>query len=289
MIARNLPPQASGLIRPEAPGRPLVFADHLLLSATTDAPYFLPEHAPGMGLLAMLSGNGYYTVNGQRESLHTGQYLLINRGSRLSIRLPHPGVQPLLLFFHTALADEVEARKGVDWRWLERVHRLPGDLRQRLEWLVQLGQNCSSFGALKADSLIRGILENLFSEARLAMALSAKLPVARQDTRVQLFKRLSLAREWMIANYASPVTLRDMARVAALNTQHFLRMFRDCYGRTPHRFLTDTRLEAARQLLLHSRESIADICRQTGFESASTFSGLFRRRFGSSPVAYRKK
>lgn len=289
MIAKDLPPPAPGLILPEAPGRPLVFADHLLLTGTTEAPYFLPEHRPGMGLVTMLSGDGCYSINGQRESLHTGQFLLINRGSLLAVRLSHPGVQPLFLFFHTALADEIERRKGVDWRWLERVHPLTEHLQQCLRTLVQLGNNCSSFGALKADSIIRGILEALFSEARRAARLSEELPVVRQATRVQLFKRLSLVREWIIANYASQVTIDDMARVATLNTQHFLRMFRDCYGRTPHRFLTDTRLEAARQLLLHSPDSISAICRQTGFESASTFSGLFRQRFGRSPTAFRKK
>src|SRR5579859_7688352 len=99
MIARDLPPPAIF----SASGRPLVFADHLLVTVITDAPYSLPGDVPGMGLLSMLAGNGACTINGRRESLHTSQYLLINRGSRISITLPHPGAQPLFLFFHTAL------------------------------------------------------------------------------------------------------------------------------------------------------------------------------------------
>lgn len=270
MIVRNLPPPALFA----SSGRPLVFADHVVLTGTTDAPYTLPEHEPGLALLLLQTGSGTCTVNGQRESLKPGQYLLVNRGSRLGVYLPYPGIQPLFLFFHTALAAEAATRKGVDWRWLERVHPLPPHLLQRLEDLVTTGDTCSSFGSLKADSLIRGLLEELFDQARCAAMLSKQLPVTRSATRVQLFKRLDLAREWMIANYAAPLTVGDMARVAALNTQHFLRMFRDCYGRTPHRFLTGIRLEAARQLLLHSGESVVAICRQTGFESPSTFSGL---------------
>ncbi|HXB09218.1 MAG TPA: AraC family transcriptional regulator [Puia sp.] len=288
MIAQNLPLAASGLFLPEAPGRPLVFADHVLMTGTTETPWSLPEHEAGMGLLLMRSGTGVFSINGQRETLRPGQYLLINRGSRLAVTLPYPAAQPLFLFFHTALADEVEAKKGVDWRWLERVHPLSLPLRQRLDWLVTRGDTCSSFGSLRADSLIRGIFDELFIEARAAAAISEDLPVTRQATRVQLFKRLDLAREWIIANYAAPITLDEMARVAALNTQHFLRMFRDCYGKTPHRFLTETRLEAARQLLLHSGESVVAVCRQTGFESPSSFSGLFKQRFGRPPAAYRK-
>jgi AraC family transcriptional regulator len=252
MIVRNLPPPA---IFP-ANGRPLVFADHVLITGTTTAPWTAAEQQPGMGLLLLRSGTGIFTINGQREPLHPGQFLLINRGSRLAISLPHPGTQPLFLFFHTALADELAARKGVDWRWLERVHPLPPQLHQRLDWLATEGDTCSSFGSLKADSLIRSVLEEIFASARAAATIATDLKVNRPVTRVQLFKRLDLAREWIIANYASPVTLDDMSRVATLNTQHFLRMFRDCYGRTPHRFLTDIRLEAARQLLLHSSQTI---------------------------------
>jgi AraC-like DNA-binding protein len=79
-----------------------------------------------------------------------------------------------------------------------------------------------------------------------------------------------------------------MAKVANLNSQHFLRMFRDCYGTTPHRFLTDTRLNAARHRIENSQETISSICLQTGFESLPTFSRLFHQRFNISPTAYRK-
>ena len=284
MIVRNIPPPAIFT----AGSHPLVFADHVLVTGTTTAPYIVPEHEPGMGLFLHRQGSGIYTINGQREWLHPGQFLLLNKGSRLTITLPHPGAQPLFLFFHTALATELATRNGVDWCWLERVHPLPPQLRQHLDWLTTLGDNCSSFGGLRADSLIRGLLNELFDKARCAATLSKTLPVTRQTTRVQLFKRLDLAREWMIANHAAPLTVDEMARVAALNTQHFLRMFRDCYGLTPHRFLTKTRLEAARRLLLNSGESIIAICRQTGFESPTSFTGLFRRKYGRSPLAYRQ-
>lgn len=110
MIVRNLPSPAIFT----AGRRPLVFADHVLVTGITEAPYMLPEHRPGMGLILHLAGTGTYTVNDQRETLQVGQILLINRDSRLAVSLPHPGAQPLFLFFHTGLADELAERKGVD-------------------------------------------------------------------------------------------------------------------------------------------------------------------------------
>ncbi|HEY4336338.1 MAG TPA: hypothetical protein VGM89_10580 [Puia sp.] len=94
MIVRNLPPPAIFI----ASGLPLVFADHVLVTGTTETPFALPEHQPGMGPFGQLQGTGIYTA------------------------IPHPGAQPLFLFFHTALSDQLTAKKGVDWRWLERVH-----------------------------------------------------------------------------------------------------------------------------------------------------------------------
>jgi AraC-like DNA-binding protein len=117
--------------------------------------------------------------------------------------------------------------------------------------------------------------------------LSKGLRVAKRTTRIDLFQRLSRTREWIQVNYAAPLTLDDMAAVASMNSQHFLRQFRDCYGITPHRFLTHIRLEAARQLLQNSGETVSAICRHTGFESLSSFSGLFRQRYGLPPSASR--
>ena len=91
----------------------------------------------------------------------------------------------------------------------------------------------------------------------------------------------------MVLNTDS-LPVANMSEIAMLHRQHFLRMFRQCYQLTPHQYLTEIRLLRAQQLLLHSKDNILDICQQTGFESPSTFSGLFGRRFGLSPAAFRR-
>ena len=283
MIARKLLPPM-----PLSKEKAFAFSDHLLFTEKTETPYTYPEHIPGLGILTMLSGSGGYAINRKIETLNSSRYFLINRGSRLSIHLPQPGAEPLFLFFHPALVSEALTRQPADLAWLERVHPMNPVLYQRLEWLARLGNSCSSFSALKADAIIREILQEFIGQALAASRQSGQLRVSRRSTRVELFKRLSQVREWILADYSSPLTLDDMAARALLNSQHFLRMFRDCYGITPHRFLTDTRLEAARRLLTETEQPVSAICRQTGFESLSSFSGLFSQRFGASPSAYRR-
>jgi len=53
-------------------------------------------------------------------------------------------------------------------------------------------------------------------------------------------------------------------------------------------FLQGTRLEAARRLLANTGDDVTAICFAVGFESLGSFSWLFRKRFGTSPRAFRE-
>jgi AraC-like DNA-binding protein len=283
MIARKLLAPESLVACPT-----LRFADHTLFTGTIEKPYTCPPHIPGAGILTMLSGTGRFSLNNETITLDNTQYLLTNRDSRLSIRLPHVEAQPLFLFFRAGTVDEALTKYHTDLYLLERTHPMNADLKDRLKWLVRSGNSSSSFGALKADAMIRDILLDLIRQALAAAATAKRLAVSRQATRIELYKRLSLAREWIQANYASPLPLGSMAEKAQLNRQHFLRMFRDCFGITPHQYVIDVRLAAARKLLTETTEPVSAICRMTGFESPPSFSSLFRSRFGASPKAYRQ-
>lgn len=282
MIARKLfsPESLAGSIR-------LRFDDHTLLVQSIAEPYVTSAHIPGPGIVTCLSGSGRFILNGESQLIDDTRYLITDASSRLSIRMTHPDAQPLLLFFQSDLAAKALARHGAELCWLERAHPMTVLLRERLTWLVRLGNNCSSFSALKADAMIGDMLRELVHDATAAAVTAAKIRVSRQSTRVQLYRRLSLAREWIDCHYGTPLPLDVLAGQAALNRQHFLRMFRDCYGLTPHQYLTEVRLTAARQLLIETAQPVTAICRLTGFESLSSFSGLFRMRFGASPKAWR--
>ena len=261
-----------------------VFADHTLFTEKTDFPYYHPRQRAGLGILSLVSGKGECQLHRKKEMLDSHSYLVVNRGSEFTMSLPQAGTQPFFLFFRTKLIHQAPEALSC----LERRHSKQGLLGERLQWLARLGNSCSSFTALKADSIIRSILEELVSQAYLAGQAAGRLKVARQATRIELFKRLSLAREWIQENYSSPITLSDMARIATLNSQHFLRMFRQCYLITPHQFLIGIRLEQAKQRLLHSTDAIAAICQATGFESLSSFSGAFKERYGLPPSLFRQ-
>ena len=96
------------------------------------------------------------------------------------------------------------------------------------------------------------------------------------------------AKAYMETHYAEPISLNDIAMAATLSKFHFIRLFRDMYGRTPNQYLISIRIQAAKKLLQEGA-AVTDACYLVGFSSPSTFTGLFRKMTGTTPAAYRNK
>ena len=207
-----------------------VYADHHLYTGTLNNQYELPEHTSALGILTTYHGQGHYYLNGRKTFIDAQSYAIVNKGSKLAVQMQGPGTQPAFLFFDTRLCARA------DLSYLEGLHIKTTSLHDTLSLLPRLGDSCSSFHSLKAHAIIRSILEQLVVQNMQAVKQAATLQVVKISTRIELFQKLSLAREWIDANYAQDVSLAGMARVVALNSQHFLRMFSQCYGLTPHQY-----------------------------------------------------
>lgn len=83
-------------------------------------------------------------------------------------------------------------------------------------------------------------------------------------------------------------SLASLAAGMGLTQHAFLRRFAHTFGVTPHAYLTHLRLERAKALLARDELSVTDVCAEVGFESLGSFSTLFARRVGDSPLRYRQ-
>lgn len=104
--------------------------------------------------------------------------------------------------------------------------------------------------------------------------------------RQYLYRRVVRAKLFIDENFASPIDLSKIADEACFSKFHFTRLFRRIYGKTPHQYLTDVRITRARDLLA-SEATVARVCFSVGFDSIGSFTGLFRRRVGMTPAAFR--
>lgn len=111
----------------------------------------------------------------------------------------------------------------------------------------------------------------------------ARRPSALDEWRVtRALRRIEAAAE-------EPLSLADLAGEAATSPYHFLRIFRQSVGLTPHQFILRTRLHRAATRLRLSNEPIGVIAFEAGFNDLSTFNHRFRRVMGVSPSAYRAR
>jgi AraC-like DNA-binding protein len=100
---------------------------------------------------------------------------------------------------------------------------------------------------------------------------------------------LRQARDHADREYARPLTLDDLARVANLSKYHFSRVFKATYGLTPMAHVSLRRIERAQDLLRATNLTVTEVCFAVGFSSLGSFSQRFRELVGESPRAFQRR
>lgn len=111
----------------------------------------------------------------------------------------------------------------------------------------------------------------------------------RQKYNRKLLERIAKAKAQIEQNPQHSVTIPELAEYCGISPTYFKTIFKDCYGVQPHRYLTQRRLEEAKELLAKTDMSIAHIAEQLGFVSSSRFAETFKKEYGFLPSAYRKE
>lgn len=87
-------------------------------------------------------------------------------------------------------------------------------------------------------------------------------------------------------HFTENISTRDIANALVYSKEHFCRLFKSNFSVSFTDYLTQYRVEKAKQLLAsHSSSEVAELC---GFSSQSNFSRVFKEAVGISPTEYRK-
>jgi len=112
--------------------------------------------------------------------------------------------------------------------------------------------------------------------------------LSEQYPKIYLYRRIVQAKLFIDVNFAGNINLRNIADEAFFSKFHFIRLFKSIYDKTPHQYLTTVRLEKSKELL-QTKISISEVCFLVGFESISSFTGLFKRTYKITPSVYQKQ
>src|SRR5262245_44979104 len=92
-----------------------------------------------------------------------------------------------------------------------------------------------------------------------------------------LYRQIVRAKLFSDENFSASIDLDNIADEAGFSKFHFCRLFRQIYAKTPHQYLTAVRIDRAVSLLEGGR-SVKEACFAVGFDSVTSFTGLFKRR-----------
>ncbi len=94
--------------------------------------------------------------------------------------------------------------------------------------------------------------------------------------------------DYLNAHLSTNIHLAELAGLVEMSPYHFLRLFRDSSGLTPHRYLVQRRIEVAKSMLLRDDLSVAEVAHRLGFSDQSHFTRHFRRLTGAPPGQLRR-
>lgn len=265
--------------------------------------YYHHNLTPGLSIKTMRNGHALYTVAGGRFAVDEDVYLILNATQAYEIEIDSQTiVESFCVFFPDGWAEDVLTSLSTP---LNKLLELPPNPPQ-IAFFEQLQPHDQIISplmreiqtTLKGDVVSGGWLEEkirllLYRMFHVQSALyqqAEAIPTgAKSATRIELYRRLHLARDYMHASLAEPLSLEKIAGIAYMSPYHFLRTFKAVFGQTPHEYLTRKRIERAQFLLSRTDSPVTEICFSVGFESLGSFSTLFRRQVGVSPRGYRQE
>lgn len=178
------------------------------------------------------------------------------------------------------MAEQVENRKPV---YLAKGHRITPRMLQVIEEV----QHCHFTGGLKKLFLQSKAIELLALQCEQVEQESngqhKMNKVSRSDE-----ERIYHARDLLLANAQEPLCLSDLARKAGINEFKLKSGFRKVFDNTVFGYLSDYRLDQAKQMMREGTHSFTDIADELGYSSLQHFSNAFRKKFGVSPSEVKK-
>jgi AraC-like DNA-binding protein len=264
--------------------------------------FYIPEHLGLLSVMCAFGGQETYDVGNDQIAVRDSAYLILNEGQNYAsfIHSRNP-VESLAVFFNPLFAaDVLRSMIVAEDHLLDSPQGAVQPLAffQQLYWedesvsgllnrlRVAAGTGHASHGWLEEQ--FHYVLHGMIQAHRTVRSDVDRLTSARPATRVELYRRLHRARDFMDSHLEKSLSLPEIAEAAYFSPHHFLRTFKQAFHETPHQYLTRRRIEWARFLLTRTTMSVTEVCGAVGFESLGSFSWLFRQRVGASPEAFRR-
>ncbi|MBR3934589.1 MAG: helix-turn-helix transcriptional regulator [Clostridia bacterium] len=173
------------------------------------------------------------------------------------------------------------------------------------ELIKDIGIGCKRIVNIGVSSTVINIFDKLISEFSLKKNLyeyychglifelftviSRKANSNINDTRFQTTSRLNRVRRIMHDQFNITRTVSDYANMCHLSENRFSVLFKEEFGVSPNQYITQVKIQKAKDLLNDTDMSIAQISEFLGMTNQNYFSRMFKKHTGLSPIAYKNR
>jgi AraC family transcriptional regulator len=156
---------------------------------------------------------------------------------------------------------------------LARHERLVSPVLRYMQHCIRSGQATPEW----LDEQISCLLHRMFVLKRRTRERIETLDCVRPATRLELYRRVAQAADYIDSHFERAFGLQELASVACLSRFHLLRLFRQIYGVTPHSYKEQKRVLVARRMLAAGALSRGEIAAQVGYATRRGLSAQLRR------------
>lgn len=99
---------------------------------------------------------------------------------------------------------------------------------------------------------------------------------------------IGMAKEYIKGNYSKDISLDDVSRVVNISPYYFSKIFKENTGENFIEYLTNIRMDKAKELLSKAEYSMKEICSIVGYSDPNYFSRSFKKNVGVTPTEYKE-
>lgn len=244
--------------------------------------YFRDKHwHRSVELFAVYEGSLKFYLNEQVYPLRTGEFMLVNSNEIHSVDSPEPNRTIVLQIPLKTFEDYYTGEQYIRFTHMPRTQ--DGEVMKLIRDIYASYEGRFSGYEMKVKSLYYMLLYLLVTEYRETDAAPDMVKWNKN------LNRLSSITNYIKENYASDLSLENLAEIFGYSPAYLSRMFQKYAGINYKSYLQSIRLERAFQELANTGHTLSETALNNGFPNSKAMAKAFQKKYGILPSEYRKR
>lgn len=241
-------------------------------------------------MIAILSGQMLYNVNGEIITLNKGEGIIVNsKQFHYGFSESKTECEFICILFHPLILCSTKMFENEFVKPILNSSVSYWHLSPKLHWqdevLKHIRNICDKKDKKTAPLQIHSSVCLLWNEIITHTDCLSKFGKTSESKLTVLKKMIAYIHE----HYSEKIMLEDIAAAGHISKRTCGTIFLEYHNKTPIEFLADYRLRKSIELMKDTDMSILDISLAVGFSGASYYAEIFKKYFGKSPAEYRKQ